>query len=344
MWSLRSKLLAVLLLSCSSLAISAQTVKGHIKFAKQVAGIAANPQTNRIYVVAPSFGGPSDALAVIDGASDTVIASIKIPTGAYLPAVNVFTNKVYVASCNTFRNPSPCFVSVIDATQNKVLETIPITTTPGNGIQGIAVDSTSDKIFIANASDGVIDVIDGRTNKVTDTLGISSGSPFGITFNPFNGRLYVPLGNSHVDVMDCRTKNLLSTIESGKANTYAAVDWNTNQVFVADVLHGSEAGDHDEEEAEDEELATTTTVLNLRGKVVAHIFTTDVPDAIEVDSSTGLVFEASNASHTLAIINGNTHAVSAVLRGIYANFIAVNMATGKLYLSGEGGVTIMSEK
>lgn len=323
-----------------------QKVLQHIQFTQKVAGIAVNPQTNRVYVVVPSFGKSEDMLAVIDGNSDKRVADIQVPTGAYLPAVNVLTDKVYIGSCNNFRNPSRCFVTVIDGALNKVIATIPVNTSPGNGIQGIAVDSTNDRVFIANASDNVIEIIDGRTDKLIDRVGVSSGSPFSIAFNPFNGWIYVPLGNSRLDVIATRPKKLIATADTGKANTYAAVNWNTGQVFVADIAHGVEAVSEDEEEmgSDDDGPSFIASILNLQGKLQAKIVLNDVPACIDVDSASNLVFVASDTSQTLTVIDGNTHAMTASLHGIRADFIATNMLTGKVYLSGEGGVTVVSEK
>ena len=71
---------------------NAQTVKTQINFAQPIAGVAANPLTNLIYVVQPSFGGTSDTLSVVSGRTDQVVRNIQVPVGAYLPAVNLVTN------------------------------------------------------------------------------------------------------------------------------------------------------------------------------------------------------------------------------------------------------------
>ena len=74
-------------------AASAQTVKTQLNFAQPIAGVAANPVTNLIYVVQPSFGGTSDTLSVVNGKTDQVVQNIQVPVGAYLPAVNYITNR-----------------------------------------------------------------------------------------------------------------------------------------------------------------------------------------------------------------------------------------------------------
>jgi YVTN family beta-propeller protein len=343
MHTLFTKLSIAWMLTASIFQALGQTVKSQIDFPQKAAGIAVNYQTNRIYVVAPSFGGSRDTLTVIDGNDDKPVANISIPTGAYLPAVNVFTNRIYIGSCNAYRNPSPCFVTVLDGASNKVLSTIPITATPGNGIQGVAVDSTRDRIFVANASDRVIEVIDGRNNKVIDSIGVSSGSPLGIAINPFSGLLYVPLGKSQIDVIGTRPKKLIATTDTGKANTYSTVNWTTGQVFVLDIVHGTETND-DEAESDENEASFEITVLDERGTALAHMPLDDEPCNIDVDPVTNLIFVLSNASHTITVIDGVKRSVSKTMRGVHANFIATNMTTGKIYLAGESGVTVITEK
>ena len=57
-------------------------------------GIAVNPTTNRVYVANTS----DSSVTVIDGATDTVLATVR--TGSYCQAVavNPTTNKIYVAN------------------------------------------------------------------------------------------------------------------------------------------------------------------------------------------------------------------------------------------------------
>src|SRR4051794_25176581 len=111
---------AILALSVAT-AATAQTVKTQIDFGQPIAGVAVNPVTNLAYVVVPSFGGANDVLSVINGRTEKVVQSIKVPVGAYLPAVNIVTNQIYIASCNTFADAPTCFVTVVDGSRNRVL-------------------------------------------------------------------------------------------------------------------------------------------------------------------------------------------------------------------------------
>ncbi|HEX3469886.1 MAG TPA: YncE family protein [Silvibacterium sp.] len=310
------------------LTAASQTIKTQISFPQPVSGIAADPISNHIYVVVPSFGGPSDTLAVINGASDTVTHNITVPTGAYLPAVNIFTHHIYIASCNIFADPVPCFVTVVNEEKKKVVANIPITTTPGNGLQGITVDPVTNRIYVANASDNVIDIIDGWTNTVTGTISLNGESPFGLTINPFNDRLYVPLGNSQVDVISARQKKILATATFGSNTAFAAVNWHTGHVFVTDSVFGP----------------STTGVLDRNGALLASVPVGDTPFGLDVDPITNLAFVTSTALNNVTVINGWNNTVAATVPGIQANFVAVNIVTEKVYLAGDNGVTVMTEK
>jgi YVTN family beta-propeller protein len=310
------------------LTAASQTIKTQISFPQPVSGIAADPISNRIYVVAPSFGGPSDTLSVIDGTKDTVIQNITIPTGAYLPAVNILTQRVYIASCNIFADPVPCFVTVVSEQKKKVIANIPITTTQGNGLQGITVDPVTDKIYVANASDNVIDIIDGRTNTLTGTISLDGDSPFGLTINPLNNRLYVPLGNNQVDVIDACKKTIMATTTFGSSTAFAAVNLATGHVFVTDSVFGP----------------STTGVLDKNGVLLASVPVGDTPFGLDVDPVTNRVFVASTALNNVTVINGANNTVASTVSGIQANFVAVNIATEKVYLSGDNGVTVITEK
>ena len=319
-------------LAAAALALSgtafAQTVKTTINFAQPTAGIATNPLDDQVYVVAPSFGGSTDDLAIINGKTNAITANVAIPVGAYLPAVNYFTGKVYVATCNSEVDPVVCSVTVVNTFKKNAVTTIPITKTDGDGLLGIAVDLIKNKIYVSNASDNVIDIIDGSCDKVVGTLPISGGEPVGLSVNPFLHTLYVPLNDSSVDVFNTKTNSLVSTTTVGGADSFAAVNLATGNVYVTD----SEAG------------PSTTAVLNSAGTVQTTVPVGDTPYGLDVDPFTNLVFVASTALNNVTVINGKTNTVQATLPNVPATFVAVNFASQRVYVSGSTGVTVLTEK
>lgn len=317
---------ACIALSLAAVA-SAQTVKTQINFAQPIAGVAANPATNMIYVVQPSFGGTSDTLSVVNGSTDQIVQNIQVPVGAYLPAVNLVTNEIYIASCDTFAASPSCFVTVVDGKRNRVLKQIPITTNEGNGLLGITVDIICNKVYVSNATDGVIDIIDGNTNTLTGTFSVS-GTPTGLTVNPFAHRLYVPLGNSAVEIFDTKTNSFLSTTTVGSADSFAAVNLVTGNVYVTDAVTGP----------------STIAILTQSGTVTTTVPVGDTPYGLDVDPLTNRVYVASTALNVVTAVDGKTNTAIATVSNVPAAFVAVNYITSKVYVSGGNSLTVLTEK
>ena len=325
--SLKVLVLAALCAGCS-IAGTAQTIKTLINFPNATLGIAANPVTNRIYVVAPTLDGVSDNLGVIDGNSDVLLQNISVPFGANATAVNYVTNQIYVAGCNYFENPSPCTVTVINGKTNKVINTIAITSNPGLGLTGITVDEIDGRIFVANANDNVINVINGKTNKVTSSIDLKGNSPSAIAINPLLNLLYVPLGSNLTAIVNPSLGKILTMANFGSATVGAAVNFVTGNVYVTDAETGP----------------SMTGVLNAVGQKVASVEVGDAPLGVDVDPISNLVFVASSAVDSVNVIDGKTNTVKSVVTSVPASYIAVNYLTQKLYVSGRIGVSVVTEK
>jgi YVTN family beta-propeller protein len=78
---------------------------------------------------------------------------------------------------------------VINGTTNNVVETVSTGARP----TGIAYDQYDGNIFVTNAVDGTVSVIDGFLNKVIDNIQVSTNNNnlTGIAFNSNNGNIYV---------------------------------------------------------------------------------------------------------------------------------------------------------
>jgi len=94
--------------------------------------LAVNPATNRIYV----GNRMSDDVSVIDGATNTVVATIPLGDGPgpQFVAVNPTTNRIYVADLNT--------IYVIDGSTNAVAGTISMYNA------GLTVNPTTNRLYV----------------------------------------------------------------------------------------------------------------------------------------------------------------------------------------------------
>ena len=97
------------------------------------------------------------------------------------------------------------------------------TTAVGNTPQQIAVDESTNTIYVVNQSDGTVSVIDGSHCKGTDVSGCNQAwptiavgaSPQGLGFNPNNHTLYVTNTNDNtVSVINTTSQNVVATFPS----------------------------------------------------------------------------------------------------------------------------------
>ena len=138
--------------------------------------VAANPVTNKIYAITEDARGP---IFIIDGATRNAIFPLPASGHAQRPkaiAVNPVTNRIYAAFAGE--------VVVIDGATNAYTY-VPVAT--GSGAVGLAVDPTSNRVYVSNA-DGVLTVIDGATNA-TSTVLIPGGASV-VSVNPVTGMSY----------------------------------------------------------------------------------------------------------------------------------------------------------
>jgi YVTN family beta-propeller protein len=154
---------------------------------------------------------PSTIVSVIDTATDTVSATIRVAGLPQGVAVTPGGSKVYVASADYFG--SGHLVSVIDTATDTVSATIPV----GGQPQGVAVTPDGSKVYVANEMDNTVSVIDTATNTVSTTIAVG-GQPFGVAVTPDGSKIYVAneMDNT-VSVIDTATNTVSTTIPVGPA-------------------------------------------------------------------------------------------------------------------------------
>ena len=325
------KFAAVAVLAVSAgVASEAQSVKGTIALPGLPEGVGVNFITNRVYVAIANFNNVYDSLAIIDGQTDKLIGTIKIPPIGQTVAVDVVRNLVYVAGSYFDANGvEQSKVAVVSGYTNKVTSTIPITTTAGTGLEGIAVDPFSGDVYIANASDNEIDVLSSPEKRRIKARIPVAESPFGVAVNPFipGTELYVALSNGTVDVISTRTNVIENVATVGNTNDRIAVNYLTGNVFVTNNEYGP----------------STVGVLDSKGNVLANVAVGNTPFGVDVDLVTNLAFVTNSQDGTVSVIDGSTNTVKATLpvNGLY---LAVNPFTEKVYVGGQdASLTVIRE-
>lgn len=175
--------------------------------------VAVNAETNTVYVA----NYDSDDVSVIDGATNEV-TTVDVGHKPYAVAVNAVTDKVYVANygydwpADPEAVPDPAFpstVSVIDGVTNGVT-----TVDVGRQPDAVAVNSATNRIYVANSGDANVSVINGVTLSVT-TVDTGS-SPIAAVVNAANSKTYVVnAGDGTVTAIEDRAGESASALISG---------------------------------------------------------------------------------------------------------------------------------
>jgi YVTN family beta-propeller protein len=296
-------------------------------------GAALDSATNTIYVANQDDGD----LSVVNAAT----CSARVSSGCTTRwttattgdnplgiAVNQTTDTVYVTNASPQNNPDGSAqsldgstMSVIDGAHCNASSTSscnsPSTITVGQGPVSIAIDESTNTIYVTNFDDGTVSVIDGATCDAIVTTGCTAnpltvlvgGSPEGIAFDSASGTLYVAdTGDNKVLVIDAKTCNARvatgctqtpATIAVGKKPRGMAIDVATDTVYVANygdhtvsVINGATCNATATTGCDQQPPTMTTGISPKRG--------------VAVDQATGAVFVDSYYADDVDVFNGAT--------------------------------------
>jgi YVTN family beta-propeller protein len=206
-------------------------------------------------------------------------------------------------------------------------QTLLTTIATGSQPVALAINTATNRIYVANQNSNSVTVIDEATD---DTATISVGSyPTAIAVNPGTNKIYVANQSSNnVTVID-GSSNFTTVIAAGRSPQALAVNSVTNQIFVANYRDNS------------------VTAINGSNNLTYTIPVGDYPSAISVNSSTNEIYVANLNSNTVTVINGNTGRTTTVAVGSYPKAVAINALTNKIYVAngtyaaGYGTVTVI---
>lgn len=290
-----------------------------ISFGASRAGvIAANPATHRVYAAQEDV----PAIAVIDGATNTVMATI--PTLGYHTGIDVnpVTNRIYVAqqfagsvrimdgTTNTVVTDLPVpgspihglainpatnrlyviransnDVVVFDVAANTLLTAVPVGSEPA----GIAINSATNRVYVANRSSANVTVIDGESSAVVTTIAVGSG-PARIGVNSTTNRIYVSNYNENtVSVVDGATNAVIATVPVGQGPVGVGVNSAANQIYVANSMNTSDGN-------------SVSVIDGAANTVVATVPVSPQPHSITVIPGANRVYVASDTSHCVSVI------------------------------------------
>ncbi len=192
----------------------------------------------------------------------------------------------------------------------------------GANPESVAVNETTNTIYVTNRGSATVSVIDGTTGVVTST--ISTGSmPASVAVNETTNTVYVAnQGDESVSVIDGATNTLTGTITVAGVHQ-VAVNAATNTVYATGYYSASVA-----------------VIDGASNTVTTTIAVDSYPSGVAVDTTAHRVYVSSLGDHTLTVINSNTNAVAGVIAGmgIGVNGVAVDESTHTIFAnSNQGG-------
>jgi DNA-binding beta-propeller fold protein YncE len=273
-------------------------------------------------------------------------ASTRVAVGANPSevAVDPTTDTVYVGNYNT--------VSVVDGATDAVTDTIsplPLTSifsAYGQGA-GLAVDPVTDRIYAASTNyttssvTGTVSVIDGATDAVIGSISLPATTS-GLAVDPTTDTIYALLAPSGftlpgpgtaLDVIDGATDAVAATVSLNVTLQGAsiAVDPATNMIYVA--------GTQDPPQVYVGMVAVVDGASNTLVTLISTGSNPNQSSGVAVDPVTDTIYSTDSPGGSVTVISGTSDTVTAsfpITGG--AHFIAVNPATGKLYVTGSSNI------
>ena len=177
--------------------------------------------TTRDEVWANNSNGRS--VAVVRGDTGALVATVTTPARTHGVAVNPVTDEVLLTNVDP-----PIGVTVIDAATRSVKETVSL-----SAALGIAVNTTTNRIFVSTSLNNRIFVLDGTTKAIMKEIDVGRHS-IELAVDGTRNRIYfasqtIPYS---VGVIDGVTNSLLGYHPVGACPWGVAVNPETNRVYV----------------------------------------------------------------------------------------------------------------
>ncbi|HXX05515.1 MAG TPA: IPT/TIG domain-containing protein [Candidatus Bathyarchaeia archaeon] len=252
-----------------------------------------------------------------------MVGNVTDNNGPDLFVVNENTNTIYdVGSVfNSDFTSENSTISIIDGNTDKITSVIPI---DYSQIQGLAIDEKTNKFYIANVTNfqySSFMVMDGKTHKITNVIPIGDGSngfAVNLAFDPNTNKVFVPMWDGPVLVINPSTLKVIDTIHTlpGDNSSYnIAINEKTDRVYVGNIFDGS------------------VSVIDAKTDKVIGVIQEGTPDSpnqcwlndtcdtngshvhgVTVNEATNTIYAANELDGTFVTIDGKTDKVTKILK------------------------------
>ena len=257
-------------------------------------------------------------LCLFGGCASSVPATPQATAPVFGVAYNPTTNLLYAMGDGE--------VSVIDGTSNSVLHTI----ATGGSLSSIAIDASTNTLYVANeASDSVI-VISGSGNSVTTTITLGSDivDPIQLAVNPSTHFIYAMSSssatNDTVTVISGATNKVTGSFTVAPSSSSLAVNSTTNTIYTA---NGTQLN-----------VVNGTTYALVASVPYPAGFNPSSAPVIGVNQTTNTIYVCDGpGAGSLYVFNGQTNALAATLSiGRLGTGILVDSSSNFVYVATSG--------
>jgi len=219
----------------------------------------------------------------------------------------------------------------------------------------IAIDTVNGRVYVVNAGEGTLSVLDGRTDAVLATLKIGA-HPYSIAADSLAGKIYVTRTYSdRLIIIDAAT-NQVSSIKAGSPDL-VAVNEKTHTIY----LLSYEMGDLAIVDGATRKITRTSVGMHAWGMALnpvtgvlyvskigdgaiavlapgstlpTFIHTGGIPCAIAINSQTDTIYVADYARNTIAVIDAaNAKVVANIPVGNRPQAVAVDCDHNRVYIA-----------
>ncbi len=191
---------------------------------------------------------------------------------------------------------------------------------------GVAVNSGTNRVYVAIGNGNSVWVIDGTVGSATENQVIAKipagYEPVGVAVNPSTNRIYVANQMSNnVTVIDGATNAVITTIRVGNGPFGVAVNPNTNRIYVTNSLDNT---------VSIIDGATNTVVASVSIGGIAE------PVAASVNPTTNRIYVANYgfSANSVSVIDGSSNQILATIPvGSNPSGVAVSPNTNRVYVA-----------
>ena len=189
----------------------------------------------------------------------------------------------------------------------------------------LAVDPATHTVYFAGASSG-LSALNELTGKMTGNIDVGDDEIAAAAVNQGTGTLYISTEQA-VKVVDLSTGKVTTTIPDGQSPRTVVVNPDTDTIYVANT-------------------STITVIDGSTNTVTTTIDLAQGMSGMAVDPVTNTLYVSNFRTGTVSAIDGATNDVTTTITGLGPDpgQIAVNPATGRIYIADDGSIAVVSAK